>query len=35
MKATRRSLNKYLEQKLDELMEMTDEKKEKDFGIRK
>ncbi|XP_019607963.2 izumo sperm-egg fusion protein 3 isoform X2 [Rhinolophus sinicus] len=35
MKATRRSLKKYLEQKLDELMEMTDEKKEKDFGIRK
>uniref|UniRef100_A0A671EC35 IZUMO family member 3 n=1 Tax=Rhinolophus ferrumequinum TaxID=59479 RepID=A0A671EC35_RHIFE len=36
MKAIRRSLKKYLEQKLEELMEMPDEKKEKeDFGIRK
>lgn len=36
MKAIRRSLKKYLEPKLEELMELTDEKKEKeDFGIRK
>ncbi|XP_014641516.1 PREDICTED: izumo sperm-egg fusion protein 3 isoform X2 [Ceratotherium simum simum] len=36
MKAIRRSLKKYLEKKLEELMGMIDEKEEKeDFGIRK
>ncbi|XP_007946599.1 izumo sperm-egg fusion protein 3 [Orycteropus afer afer] len=35
MKAIRRSLKKYLEKKLEELMEMAEEKKGKDFGNRK
>ncbi|ELK15809.1 izumo sperm-egg fusion protein 3 [Pteropus alecto] len=35
MKAIRRSLKKYLEKKLEELMGMTDEKDKEDFGIRK
>ncbi|XP_016011184.2 izumo sperm-egg fusion protein 3 isoform X1 [Rousettus aegyptiacus] len=35
MKAIRRSLKKYLEKKLEELMGMTDEKEKEDFGIRK
>ncbi|XP_023584343.1 izumo sperm-egg fusion protein 3 [Trichechus manatus latirostris] len=35
MKAIRRSLKKYLEKKLEELMGMAEEKKGKDFGTRK
>lgn len=34
MKAIRRSLKKYLEKKLEELMGMTDEKAKDDLGIR-
>lgn len=35
MKAIRRSLKKYLERKLEELMGMTDDKDKDDCGIRK